>query len=413
MGLVSTSLLDRSDGLPWVTGAGRRTHVILSILAGHATESRLEGSRLSMRTDYHCRLPYIAGLHILLGVLLIASAGCPVIKEAVSGAKRAAIQAERSNQYKLLGVTYHNYHDTHRVGPPDWDSAIAFAGELGPVLEQLRESGTTVHWSYRFQDVIIGSSNFVLAYDEQAAQSGGPVLMMDGAVIPMSPDELREALAKQADIRPYLAAETGSRPATEERRVETSVSNQLSEREPAGSSASDPFEPAAEQADRPRPSETAGPTATTASRAAEIAPTETRSSPEASEPATDPLGITAEAVPTPGELLLVYWAGGWHPAQVTRPGQENEVGVRRLSDGLQLAVPRELLRKPEASLKFDPEQPRLWTDSSGEHQTVGTFVSSDGNQVTLRLSDGRERKLPLDKLSELDQRYIGELQEAR
>ena len=366
-----------------------------------------------MRSNYRCRLTYIVTLHILLGILLITSAGCPVIKEAVSDAKRAAIQAERSNQYKVLGMTYHNYHDTHRVGPPDWDSAIAFAGEQGPLLERLRDSGTTVHWSYRFQDVSIGSSNFVLAYDEQAAQSGGPVLLLDGAVITMSPDKLREALAKQAEIRPYLAAETARRPAAEEPLVERGVSKQPREREPAGSAISDPFEPAPEKVERPRPPETAELSAATASRAAEAARTETGSIPEASEPATDPLGISAETVPTPGELLLVYWAGGWHPAQVTRASQEDEVGVRRLSDGLQLAVPRELLRKPEASLTIDPERPRLWTDSSGEHQTVGIFVRSDDNQVTLRLSDGRERKLPLDKLSELDQRYISELQGSR
>ncbi len=51
------------------------------------------------------------------------------------------------------------------------------------------------------------------------------------------------------------------------------------------------------------------------------------------------------------------------------------------------------------------ESARTWTDSTGKHKTQATFVELDGDQVTLKRSDGRTVNVPLAKLSRADQAY--------
>ena len=88
------------------------------------------------------------------------------------------------------------------VGPPDWDALIEFAPDQTENFELLRDAGYTVAWGYRFKDINIGSSNFILAYDDDAAQNGGYVAFMDGAVINVTADEIAQRLETQKDIKP-------------------------------------------------------------------------------------------------------------------------------------------------------------------------------------------------------------------
>jgi hypothetical protein len=83
-------------------------------------------------------------------------------------------------------------------------------------LDELQKMGYTVAWGMRMPDVTIGISNFVLAYPADGLQNGGMVLMLDGAALPMSAEELQTALQNQASIRPAAAAggsATGAPPA--------------------------------------------------------------------------------------------------------------------------------------------------------------------------------------------------------
>ncbi len=52
------------------------------------------------------------------------------------------------------------------------------------------------------------------------------------------------------------------------------------------------------------------------------------------------------------------------------------------------------------------EQLRTWTDSSGKFNVEAKFIRYDGKQVVLAKPDGKAIRLPLDKLSEEDQKYV-------
>jgi len=49
---------------------------------------------------------------------------------------------------------------------------------------------------------------------------------------------------------------------------------------------------------------------------------------------------------------------------------------------------------------------REWTDSTGEHRTKASYLSSDGKTVTLRREDGNTIRMSLDRLSREDQAYV-------
>ena len=49
---------------------------------------------------------------------------------------------------------------------------------------------------------------------------------------------------------------------------------------------------------------------------------------------------------------------------------------------------------------------RTWTDSSGQHKIQANFVSKTESDVTLRLEDGEQKTVPLDKLSEADRELL-------
>ena len=101
---------------------------------------------------------------------------------------------------KTLGLVWHSYHDKHKKGPANWDELIAF-GQNTSALTELRDSGCVVTgWGLRFAEVTIGTSNFVLAYSQEAKQDKGPVLLMDGFVVEKSAADLQKALDNQKSI---------------------------------------------------------------------------------------------------------------------------------------------------------------------------------------------------------------------
>jgi len=49
---------------------------------------------------------------------------------------------------------------------------------------------------------------------------------------------------------------------------------------------------------------------------------------------------------------------------------------------------------------------RMWTDNAGKHRQEAKYVSNDHEAVTLRHRDGRKVKVPLERLSESDRRWV-------
>jgi len=75
----------------------------------------------------------------------------------------------------------------------------------------------------------------------------------------------------------------------------------------------------------------------------------------------------------------------------------------------------ERLRKEREAEKQEPREPkptkpaeREWSDMSGLFKLTATFLSSDGESVSLRKSDGQTISVPVKRLSQADQDYVSE-----
>lgn len=127
---------------------------------------------------------------------LFSIVGCGAVEQA----RKAADRQKDLNSLKMLGMTFHNYHDTYRKGPASWDELITYADQQGsgPIVKDLRDRGFVMTaWDISFKDITGGISNFVLLYEPTATTSGGIVLLLDGSARTMSADELNAALAAQ------------------------------------------------------------------------------------------------------------------------------------------------------------------------------------------------------------------------
>ncbi len=139
----------------------------------------------------------IVGLACLVALFSIAGCG------AVEQAKKAANRQKDLNDLKMVGLMFHNHHDTHRKGPANWEELIAFADQQGsgPVVKSVKDRGYVMTaWDIQFKDITIGTSNFVLLYEPTATTSGGNVLLLDGSALTMTADELNAALAAQKSM---------------------------------------------------------------------------------------------------------------------------------------------------------------------------------------------------------------------
>lgn len=156
----------------------------------------------SQMSEFAVRLPQLPGgpelaYEVAELTAKASKATAPLIPRArpTSGPKKEAL--------KTMGRAFFSYHDAHKDVPPDWESFLAFLqkspGDLA-VIERLHADGLVAQWGVPLREVRIGTSNFVLAYEKGALDSGGWVLMMDGSAHNISQHVLRDKLNAQAEI---------------------------------------------------------------------------------------------------------------------------------------------------------------------------------------------------------------------
>lgn len=136
---------------------------------------------------------------LCLALLCLSVAGCGAVQQA----RQAANSAQKKNELKVLALTYHNFHDMNRRGPKDWSEFVTFAQQSGGAVEiqALQSEGYDVLFGVSFKDITIGTSNCIMAYKPGDEQTGGDVVMMDGAAFTMTAEALQAALAERDSLQ--------------------------------------------------------------------------------------------------------------------------------------------------------------------------------------------------------------------
>ncbi|TWU00504.1 hypothetical protein Pla108_14560 [Botrimarina colliarenosi] len=85
---------------------------------------------------------------------------------------------------------------------------------------------------------------------------------------------------------------------------------------------------------------------------------------------------------------------------------------RRLEKAEEFAfwAPVERLRRLTGPPADAPEE-RTWQDATGKFKVAATYQKLDGQSVVLKLSNGKETRVPLARLSDADRAYVQQLQE--
>ena len=96
-----------------------------------------------------------------------------------------------------FSLAYIHYIEEHNTPPAKWDDLTREDGIDPATVERLRSSETVVNWGSTFRDATSGTALYILAYPTNALDSGGQVLMLDGAVYHMAADELKARLDSQ------------------------------------------------------------------------------------------------------------------------------------------------------------------------------------------------------------------------
>jgi hypothetical protein len=174
----------------------------------HASDQRRQEIQDAVRdfdshmTEFTIRLPQLpGGPELAYDVAKLTAQASKAT--APSSPQARPTSGPKKDALKTMGRAFFSYHDAHKGVPPDWKSFLAFLqkspGDLA-VIERLHAEGLVAQWGVRLQEVTIGTFNFVLAYEKDALETGGWVLMMDGSVHNISQHALRDKLNAQAEV---------------------------------------------------------------------------------------------------------------------------------------------------------------------------------------------------------------------
>jgi hypothetical protein len=137
--------------------------------------------------------------------------------------------------------------------------------------------------------------------------------------------------------------------------------------------------------------------------------------------------LTEDAVVAAGQKVHAFWFGKWQEAEVVEISTGHLIKVRVPppvpgAPPQEIPLPRHWVRSmgatsspaatassPAPTTRTTPAPAsRTWTDSSGKFKIEAKFVSFADGKVTLEKPDGVQIKMPLEKLSADDQKFVTE-----
>jgi hypothetical protein len=128
----------------------------------------------------------------------------------VQQARVAAERTQTLNDMKQMGLALHTAHDALQRCPNNWDELTQY-GLPGDVADRLKTAGVVFFTGHAIRDATGGTANSIYAFDAAAAQSGGPVVFMDGSARMMTAEEFNATLAAQKRDSPKtVAANSGN-----------------------------------------------------------------------------------------------------------------------------------------------------------------------------------------------------------
>jgi hypothetical protein len=116
----------------------------------------------------------------------------------VGKVREAAARAQRTNDLKQIGLSYHSFYDDKKRGPKDSAELQAFVKDpdAQKVIALSAPGGQyVIIWNVKIGDMARagGLSTTVLGYESTAPTQGGLVLMVDGSVKQMNAQEFNAA----------------------------------------------------------------------------------------------------------------------------------------------------------------------------------------------------------------------------
>ncbi len=108
-------------------------------------------------------------------------------------AAAAPTDARSANDLKQIGLAYHNHVDTFNKAPARAEDIAPFFENDKRLLDLLKNEDVVFCYNVTPTQMTSGTSNTVLAYFKEVPDKGGLVLMGDGSVKKMSPDEFKKA----------------------------------------------------------------------------------------------------------------------------------------------------------------------------------------------------------------------------
>jgi hypothetical protein len=119
-------------------------------------------------------------------------------KPPVSGGDKPASgggvqKARTENDLKQLVLAYHSHLDATKKPPSKIDDLAPYLEKNSPVIGAVKDGSLVMYWNVDIFKLTAGTSNTILAYENDTPTKGGMVGMADGSIKTMTADDFKKA----------------------------------------------------------------------------------------------------------------------------------------------------------------------------------------------------------------------------